>query len=102
MMQFVTHSLQKKFIIIAFMSVFFLALIVSFFVATKTKSALYKATEQKGRMLAQTVSVLIVNELIYEKLGLVEEGGLIDNYVRELYQRQELNLQHFLNQLQMQ
>ena len=45
-------------------------------------------------MLAQTVSVLIVNELIYEKLGLVEEGGLIDNYVRELYQRQELELEY--------
>jgi two-component system, NtrC family, sensor kinase len=94
MMQFVTHSLQKKFILIAFMSVFVLALIVSFFVATKTKSALYNATEQKGRMLAQTVSILIVNELIYEKLGLVEEGGLIDNYVRELYQRQELELEY--------
>lgn len=43
-------------------------------------------------MLAQTVSALIINELIYEKLGLVEEGGLIDNYVRELYQREELEL----------
>ncbi len=94
MLQHVTHSLQKKFILIAFISVLVLALIVSFFVATKTRSALYNATEQKGRMLAKTVSVLIVNELIYEKLGLVEEGGLIDNYVRELYQRQELELEY--------
>ncbi len=94
MLQHVTHSLQKKFILIAFISVLVLALIVSFFVATKTSSALYNATEQKGRMLAKTVSVLIVNELIYEKLGLVEEGGLIDNYVRELYQRQELELEY--------
>lgn len=94
MFQAVPHSLQQKFILIAFISVVVLAVIVSFFVATKTKSALYKATEQKGRMLAQTVSVLIVNELIYEKLGLVEEGGLIDNYVRELYQREELELEY--------
>ena len=43
-------------------------------------------------MLAQTVSALIINELIYEKLGLVEEGGLIDNYMRDLYQRSELEL----------
>jgi len=64
MFQAVPHSLQQKFILIAFISVVVLAVIVSFFVATKTKSALYKATEQKGRMLAQTVSVLIVNELI--------------------------------------
>jgi len=94
MLQAITHSLQKKFILIAFVSVLVLAIIVSFSVATKTKSALFKATEQKGRMLAQTVSVLIVNELIYEKLGLVEEGGLIDNYVRELYQHEELELDY--------
>jgi len=37
---------------------------------------------------------LIINEFIYEKLGLVEEGGLIDNYVRELYQRDELDLEY--------
>ncbi|MFV0437111.1 MAG: sensor histidine kinase [Desulfopila sp.] len=94
MLQVFTYSLQKKFILIAFISVVVLAVIVSFFVASITQSALYKATEQKGRILAQTVSVLIVNELIYEKLGLVEEGGLIDNYVRELSQRQELEMEY--------
>lgn len=92
MFKSIHHSLQKKFILIAFMAVLFLTVMVSFFAATKTRSALYNATEQKGRMLAQTVSALIINELIYEKLGLVEEGGLIDNYVRELYQRKELEI----------
>lgn len=94
MLQSIHSSLQKKFILIAFLSVLLLAVVVSIFVATKTRSALYNATEQKGRLLAQTVSALIINELIYEKLGLVEEGGLIDNYVRELYLRQELELRY--------
>ncbi|MGW8195298.1 MAG: ATP-binding protein [Desulforhopalus sp.] len=94
MFQVISHSIQKKFILIAFISVVILAMIISAFVATKTKLALFKAMEQKGRMLAQTVSVLIVNELIYEKLGLVEEGGLIDNYVREMYHREELELEY--------
>ncbi len=43
-------------------------------------------------MLAETVSALIINEMIYEKLGLVEEGGLIDNYMRDLKEHHELNL----------
>jgi signal transduction histidine kinase len=43
-------------------------------------------------MLAQTVSALIINELIYEMLGLVEEGGLIDNYMRDLYKNSEIDL----------
>ncbi len=92
MFRSITQSLQKKFILIAFISVLVLTIILSSFAAMKTRSALYSATEQKGRMLAQTVSALIINELIYEKLGLVEEGGLIDNYVRELSQRKELEL----------
>lgn len=93
MLKSINESLQKQFILIAFVSVLILASLVSLFVVTKTRSALYKATEQRGKMLAQTVSALLINELIYEKLGLVEEGGLIDNYVRELHQRQELGLQ---------
>jgi signal transduction histidine kinase len=87
-------SLQRKFVLIAFISVTCLTLAMGFFAASKTKSALFNATKQKGEMLAQTVSALIINELIYEQLGLVEEGGLIDNYVRELSEREELELRY--------
>lgn len=85
-------SLQKKFILVAFLSVLALTTAISFLAAVKTRAALYNASEKQGRMLAQTVSALIINELIYEKLGLVEEGGLIDNYMRGLYQHSELDL----------
>ncbi len=85
-------SLQKKFILVAFVSLLALTAVISFIAASTTRAALYQATEKQGRMLAQTVSALIINELIYEKLGLVEEGGLIDNYVRDLHGRRELDL----------
>ena len=85
-------SLQKKFILVAFLAVFAVTATISLLTAVKTRAALYKASEQQGRMLAETVSALIINELIYEKLGLVEEGGLIDNYMRDLEQHDELNI----------
>lgn len=85
-------SLQKKFILVAFLSVLAITAAISLFAALKTRSALYNASERHGLMLAETVSALIINELIYEKLGLVEEGGLIDNYMRDLSQHSELNL----------
>lgn len=94
MISILSSSLQRKFILIAVLSVSCLTLAMGLFAAARTKSALYNATKQKGSMLAQTVSALIINEFIYEKLGLVEEGGLIDNYVRELYQRDELELEY--------
>jgi len=85
-------SLQKKFILVAFISVLAVTSAISVLAAVKTRSALYSASEKQGRMLAETVSALIINELIYEKLGLVEEGGLIDNYMRDLSQHSELDL----------
>jgi signal transduction histidine kinase len=85
-------SLQTKFILVTFLAVFGITSVISLVTAAKTRSALYYATEKQGRILAQTVSALIINELIYEKLGLVEEGGLIDNYMRDLHQRKDLAL----------
>lgn len=85
-------SLQKKFILVAFLAVLGLTSVIGFLAAAKTRSALYHASEKQGRILAQTVSALIINELIYEKLGLVEEGGLIDNYMRDLYLRSDIDL----------
>ena len=85
-------SLQKRFIVVTFLAIFAITAAISLLTAVKTRSALYNASERQGRMLAETVSALIINELIYEKLGLVEEGGLIDNYMRDLEQHEELNL----------
>lgn len=87
-------SLQVKFIIVAFLALLGITLIISLVTIVKTRSALYLATEKQGRVLAQTVSALIINELIYEKLGLVEEGGLIDNYMRDLHQRSDIDLHY--------
>lgn len=85
-------SLQTKFILVTFLTVFGITSIISLVTAAKTRTALFYATEKQGRILAQTVSALIINELIYEKLGLVEEGGLIDNYMRDLHQRSDIAL----------
>jgi two-component system NtrC family sensor kinase len=87
-------SLQVKFISVAFLALLGITSLISFITIVKTRSALYQATEKQGRILAQTVSALIINELIYEKLGLVEEGGLIDNYMRDLHQRSDIDLNY--------
>lgn len=87
-------SLQVKFISVAFIALLGITSLISLITIVKTRSALYQATEKQGRVLAQTVSALIINELIYEKLGLVEEGGLIDNYMRDLHQRSDIDLNY--------
>lgn len=85
-------SLQTKFILVTSLAAFAIIVVIGIVTAAKTRTALYTANEKQGRILAQTVSALIINELIYEKLGLVEEGGLIDNYMRDLHQRSDISL----------
>lgn len=75
--------LQWKFIGIATAAIIVFTAIFGFFAASRNQAVLFDATEKQGKVLAQTVATLIINELIYEKLGLVEEGGLIDNYLQE-------------------
>lgn len=83
--------LQWKFIGIAAGAVLLFTSVFGFLAASRNQAVLQASTEKQGKVLAQTVAALIINELIYEKLGLVEEGGLIDNYLRELYSRRELD-----------
>ncbi|GAB4337123.1 MAG: ATP-binding protein [Desulfobulbaceae bacterium] len=83
--------MQGKFILLSTLGILALAGVLGSLAATKNKDILYGATEKQGRVLAQTVAALIINELIYEKLGLVEEGGLIDNYVQELFRRRDMD-----------
>ncbi|MHB1348789.1 MAG: sensor histidine kinase [Desulfobulbaceae bacterium] len=83
--------LQWKFITIASVAILLFTTIFGFLAASRNRTVLHDATEKQGKVLAQTVAALIINELIYEKLGLVEEGGLIDNYLQELFKRRELD-----------
>ena len=83
--------LQWKFIGIATAATIVFTAIFGNLTAFRNRNILSEATEKQGKVLAQTVAAMIINELIYEKLGLVEEGGLIDNYLRELYKRRELD-----------
>jgi signal transduction histidine kinase len=83
--------LQWKFIGIASAAIVLFTTIFGLLAASRNEAVLYEATEKQGKVLAQTVAALIINEFIYEKLGLVEEGGLIDNYLQELYKHREMD-----------
>lgn len=85
-------TLQKKFIIITFSAVILVMVIVGAMTITSERNILYRDIERQGRILAETLAIPVMNDLIYEKLGLVEEGGLIDNYVMEIFRRKDIDL----------
>ena len=49
-------SLQKKFLIVAFLAIFLVIAVIGALAAVKTSTALLQASEKQGLMLARTVS----------------------------------------------
>ncbi|MDP2157281.1 MAG: ATP-binding protein [Nitrospirota bacterium] len=85
-------SLQYKFILITTCSIIAVMSIIGYLAVEREKKILYAEVEKQGRLLGETLAIPIINDLIYERLGLVEEGGLLDNYILEIFNRQDADL----------
>ncbi len=85
-------TLQKKFIIFTFTAVIVIMVIIGALVIRRERAIMYKNIERQGRILGETLAIPVLNDLVYEKLGLVEEGGLIDNYVTEIIKRPDIDM----------
>lgn len=85
-------GLQYKFILITTCAIIAVMSIVGYVAVEREKNILYAEVEKQGRLLGETLAIPIVNDLIYERLGLVEEGGLLDNYILEIFSRQDTDL----------
>lgn len=85
-------GLQYKFILLTTCSIILVMSIVGYLAVEREKHILYGEVEKQGRLLGETLAIPIINDLIYERLGLVEEGGLLDNYILEIFYRQDAEL----------
>ncbi len=85
-------SLQSKFVLITTVAIIVFMGIIGYMAVKREKDILYADMENQGRLLGETLAIPIINDLIYERLGLVEEGGLLDNYIMEIFNRKDVDL----------
>lgn len=85
-------GLRSKFILITTIAIILLMSVIGYMAVEREKSVLYTEVERQGRLLGETLAIPIINDLIYERLGLVEEGGLLDNYIMEIFNRRDVDL----------
>jgi signal transduction histidine kinase len=85
-------SLQRKFIIITCSTVILFMVTTGLIITRRESMIMHRDIERQGRLLAETLAIPIMNDLLYERLGLVEEGGLIDNYITGIFNKKEINL----------
>jgi signal transduction histidine kinase len=67
-------------------------IVMGFMITRRESIIMHRDIERQGKILAETLAIPVMNDLIYEKLGLVEEGGLIDNYVTEIFNAKNVDL----------
>ncbi len=58
------------------------------------QSLIIQQTEISRSRLTETFAVSITNALLYEELGLIEEGGLIENYIEEWIGMEDLPIRY--------
>jgi signal transduction histidine kinase len=75
-----------------FLTGIFFMVLMGYLVTKRNNIIMYKNIERQGRLLAETLAIPVMNDLIYERLGLVEEGGLIDNYITEIFNENVIDL----------
>ncbi len=85
-------SLRNKFVFLTTLAIVVFMTIIGYVVVEREKKILYNEMEKQGRLLGETLAIPIINDFIYERLGLVEEGGLLDNYIMEIFNRKEAEL----------
>ena len=49
--------------------------------------------EQKSRLLVESMAIPFTHTLLYAEIGLVEETGLLDSFIRDISKTQELDVQ---------
>lgn len=82
-------SLQKKFFFITASAVIFIMVTLGFMFSRWQRDIRYKALERQVRILAETLAIPVRHDLLknilYEKLGLLESGGIVGEYFSEIY-----------------
>lgn len=56
------------------------------------RDLLYRSLENEGEQVVTSLSTPIINALLYEEMGVIEEGGLLDNFIEEIMNNPSLTI----------
>ncbi len=93
-------SLRQRSTILAVCLLSMALLVLSYLFSRSEEKFAIKQGEISRRHLTETFAISITNSLLYEELGLIEEGGLIENYIEEWMNKGDLSIEYIkvLNQ----
>ncbi len=86
------RSLQGKFTLFLSVLIVVMMSVFSYWAVSKEKRLMTESIIREGKALVEALAISCTNTMVYEEIGLVEEGGLLDNYISDLMQRKDLQI----------
>lgn len=83
-------GLRTRFMLVAVLLTLIFSSVWGFWSWQRESGFLRRQIEREGEMLVSTMAIPIINALLYEELGIIEEGGLLDNFVAEIMANRQL------------
>lgn len=77
-------SIKSQFLLLAVLLVAFSSALWGWWAWKNERRLLYESLEAEGRQVVTSLASPIINALLYEEMGVIGEGGLLDNFVEEI------------------
>lgn len=85
-------SIKTQFVLIAMLLVALSSALWGAFAWKTERDLLYRNLESEGRQMLTSLTSPIINALLYEEMGVIEEGGLLDNFIEEIKKNPSLSV----------
>lgn len=77
-------SIKNQFLLLAVLLVALSSALWGWWVWKNERNLLYESLEGEGKQMVTSLASPIINALLYEEMGVIEEGGLLDNFIEEI------------------
>lgn len=77
-------SIKLQFVLIAMLLVAVSSALWGWWTWHNERDLLYSSMEREGEQMVTSLASPIINALLYEEMGVIEEGGLLDNFIEEI------------------
>lgn len=77
-------SIKTQFVLLAMLLVAVSSALWGWWAWKNERHLLYENLEGEGKQMVTSLASPIMNALLYEEMGVIEEGGLLDNFIEEM------------------
>lgn len=87
-------SIKTQFVLLALLLVAVSSILWGWWTWENERHLLYESLESEGKQLVASLASPIINALLYEEIGVIEEGGLLDNFIDEIMNNTGLSVMY--------